>query len=829
MLRLAVQLLLRRIGGAIATLLALTVGVVLLTAMGALLESGLRYQPGPGRYSAADLVVTHRDITVPAKQSDPRTGGTLSLPEGGTVPDALLDRVRRLPGVETAAADHRVTVVAAAPATGHGWSSAALMPYRMVKGEPPTRPDDVVLDTRVAGGAEPGTRARLQVAGTMREFQVTGLADGAGAPSVFFTDVRAAELSGKPGRAAAIGVIAVTGTDLRALAAAVGDLVRPHGADVYTGAERDSAERDPRGIESLLTSLGGTLGGYVMILVVFVVAGTIGLSVRHRRRDLALLRAIAATPGQLRRIVVAEAGVIGLCSAAVGVPVGLLATAWLRDEFVHRGFLPADVPIVVGGFSALVAAAGIVLLAMLSGLVAARRITKIRPVEALSEAAAEPIRNGKIRLLVGVLALAGAGAAAASAGSASAASAADRGFGMLFLSVAAVALLAPWINRVAAWLTAPVLRLFWGASGYLAARNLKANAQATTTVLTALVLSVGFGGSMFFLQDNLARETISQNRAGTLADLALVSPTGLPAAAVADVRRIPGIRAVTGVRHTSVIIAGDMPASVPAQAIDVDGAADTLDLRVISGRLSDLGVDGVAVSRVQAGNAGWKTGQRATFWLGDGTPVTLRVAAIYERGLGFGDITLPRQVVAGHTAKDLDDQILIRTRPGADAATALAELTTRYPGSEVVATTALNRQLAADMALNSWLNEFFIAAMVGYSALAAANAMVMAALSRRQELSVLRLVGVTTNQVKQMVHAEQASLLGVSLVIGGGIAAATLSALVNALTGNPVPYVPLLGWVAVLAGTTLLALGTTVLPIGRLLRIPPVHSIGIKQ
>jgi putative ABC transport system permease protein len=38
-----------------------------------------------------------------------------------------------------------------------------------------------------------------------------------------------------------------------------------------------------------------------------------------------------------------------------------------------------------------------------------------------------------------------------------------------------------------------------------------------------------------------------------------------------------------------------------------------------------------------------------------------------------------------------------------------------------------------------------------------------------------------------------------------------------------------MGWVAVIGGTTLLALLTTVLPVGRLLRIPPVQNIGLRE
>nr|WP_221380049.1 FtsX-like permease family protein [Actinoplanes polyasparticus] len=831
MLRLAAQMLRRRIGSALATLLALTVGVMILATTGALVESGLRYQPTPDQYAAADVVVAHPEQTfVTTLESGDEERQTLELPDGGTVPASLADKIRAVPGVVTVAVDHRVAVVASAPATGHGWSVAALTPYRIIKGDRPSGPGDVVLDARVAGGAEPGARTQLLVAGIRREYRVTGVAEGSGPPSVFFTDNQAALLSAKPDRAAAIGVVAAPQADVEDVEAAVGGLADAVGVQSYAGSDRGRAEQEPGSAQDLLIGVGNSFGGYVVLLVGFVVAGTIGLSVRHRRRELALLRAIAATPGQVRRMIVAEAALLSLAGAAIGIPASLLTTGWVHGQFVERGLVPASFPMVTLGPSALLTAAIVALVAMLAALSAGRRTVRIHPAEALGEAAVEPARTGKLRLTFGLMTLGGAGAVISLTAGAGAEAAMAGAVGMLFLFIIAVSLLAPWINRASAWLLSPVLRALWGPSGYLAAKNLKANAQAMSTVLTALVLSVGFGGSVWFLQDNLQRATVSQTRDGTLAQRVLLSPAGLPDGAAAEIRRIPGVRAATGVRRTSVIVKNpDIFEPIAAQAIDPDNAAATLNLRVTSGRLADLGVDTVAVSRTQAAGSGWKLGRKAELFLGDGTPVTLRVVAVYERGLGFGDVILPRQVVTGHTATNLDDQILIRTEPGADAEKSLTSLAARYPGSTVIDSADLHRQLATDLALNSWLNKLFVAVLVGYAVLAAANTMVMAALSRRRELSLLRLVGVTGRQIKRMILAEQAGLLGVALIIGGGVAATTLITFVRALTGNPVPYVPVWGWLAVLGGTTLLTLTTTILPIGRLLRVPPVHSIGVKE
>ncbi|XMA35860.1 ABC transporter permease [Streptomyces albogriseolus] len=144
-------------------------------------------------------------------------------------------------------------------------------------------------------------------------------------------------------------------------------------------------------------------------------------------------------------------------------------------------------------------------------------------------------------------------------------------------------------------------------------------------------------------------------------------------------------------------------------------------------------------------------------------------------------------------------------------------------------TGALTGELAEDVAVSGWLNKMLVAVLTGYAVLAAANTLVMAALARTRELSLLRLAGVTRGQVKRMVHAEQAGLLGVALLIGAGIAAVTLTSVVRAVTGAGVPHVPAVGWAVLLGGTAALALLATVLPIGRILRTAPVEGIGVRE
>ncbi|MEU4244917.1 FtsX-like permease family protein [Actinoplanes sp. NPDC026619] len=822
MTALAAKLLRHRAGPAVATLIALAVGVMILVAMGTLVESGLRFHPESRLYRSADLVVAHREISYTNKDftGDTETT-TATLPDGGMVDAGLVARIRQVPGVATVAGDDRVIVDAPA-AVGHGWGVHAFTGSAVTAGNAPKAADEVVADVRL--GVTPGNQISLTVAGVPRPYRVSGTTD-TGEAQVFFTDAQAARLSAHPGRFDTIGVLAAPGASKKAVAEAVRQVAA--GATIYAGKDRGEAEQSASLVaRSLLVEAGSAFGGYVILLIVFVVAGTIGLSVRHRRRDLALLRAVAATPGQLRRMLMAETALLSLIAAVLGVPTGLIAARWVHGELIDRGFIPAGFPMAAGWIACLAAVGVAVLVAVIAALLAGRRVTRIKPIEALGEIAVEPKRSGKVRLGFGLVTLIGAGTAGGFAATMSGATAALAGAtGMLYLFVLAVSLLAPWINAFAARLLTPMLSRLWRVSGYLAAKNLRANAQGMATVLTALVLSVGFGGSVWFLQNNLERQTTTQSRAGTLADRVII-PTGGDAAA--EIRELGGVQAATGLRHTSVVVTSfDGVQTAGAQAVDPAGLASTMDLGVTDGNLADLRADTVAVSAMQASSAGWHVGDQVELWLGDGSPAKLRVVAIYRRGLGFGDVTLAKATVAGHLPRNADDEVLVRTGPGADAS--LAAWNSAHPGSVTIDAAARTKQISTDVAIGAWLNKMLIGVMVGYSALAAATTMVMAALARRRELALLQLVGVTRRQIRRMVNAEQAGLLGTAVLIGATIAALTLGSIVRALTGSPIPYVPPLGWVAVLGGVTLLALVTTIWPVRRLLRVPPIDNIGIKE
>src|SRR5262249_57172570 len=123
-------------------------------------------------------------------------------------------------------------------------------------------------------------------------------------------------LRGQVGAVDSRGIFASRGVDLGRLQRRIEEAL-PAGTRTLRGDERGLAEYpEAEGQAADLVALSGVFGGLAVMVAVFVVASTLGLSLQLRRRELALLRAIGATPRQLRRMVRSEAILIALPATA---------------------------------------------------------------------------------------------------------------------------------------------------------------------------------------------------------------------------------------------------------------------------------------------------------------------------------------------------------------------------------------------------------------------------------------------------------------------------------------------------------------------------------
>ena len=306
MLRLAILSARGRLGTFTGALIALFASAVLVMAGGMMLESALRAHPPVERYAAATAVVTGQQIV--------GTDHDVPLGERARVSSALVARIAAVGGVRAAIADVAVpALLGGRSAVVHGWGSAVLTPYVLSAGRSPARPDEVVTGYPAALGS------KLQLASTeaARTVTVVGVARPRHAvrrqAAIFLTDAQAARLAGHPGTVDAIGVLTAPGFDASRLRAAA------HSAVVLTGAARGRAEYpELQEAKTKLIAVTASFGGLALFIAIFVVASTMGLSIQQREREIALLRAVAATPGQVRRMIAWEATIIAVVGSAAG-------------------------------------------------------------------------------------------------------------------------------------------------------------------------------------------------------------------------------------------------------------------------------------------------------------------------------------------------------------------------------------------------------------------------------------------------------------------------------------------------------------------------------
>ncbi|MFD0534891.1 FtsX-like permease family protein [Actinomadura luteofluorescens] len=267
----------------------------------------------------------------------------------------------------------------------------------------------------------------------------------------------------------------------------------------------------------------------------------------------------------------------------------------------------------------------------------------------------------------------------------------------------------------------------------------------------------------------------------------VASGPGLPHGVSESVRLVPGVTAATPVKRTTVVMAVKEMGEKNLRSLNGSGigadAAATMDPGVSSGRLGDLRGGTVALSRDVAG--GLRVGSTAPLWLADGTRIRARVVAVYDRGLGFGDVLLPHDVVAAHSASPLDDRVLVRGRADLSAVTAA------YAGAGTVTPDAFQAGLSQEIRLQGFVSLLVVAAITGFILVGLVTTLATATAARRREFALLRLVGATRRQVLRMLRLEAAIVLGTGIAVGGLIAAVTLTAFAARVTGLPLPSVPL--------------------------------------
>ena len=731
------------------------------------------------------------------------------------LPESVLARVESMPGVAGAygqvegyaqfVARDGKPVPSTVGTIGLGWdSNPQISSLHLVSGNPPTTSDDVVMDASTARnyGFGVGQQVRILSAGSRaaQTFTITGIAQFgtadnlAGATLAAFTLPTAQRLVGETGQFDFIDVIAKPGADKAAVQRSIARAL-PSDAEVVTGQTVISEEQTT--VSQALSSLNTVLLIFALISLfvgAFTIFNTFSIIVGQRTRELALLRVVGASRGQVLRSVLGEAAIVGFVSSALGVALGVAAAVGLKALLGGFGTSLPSGSLTFEPRTAIVGLAVGTLVTVVSAIGPARNAVRIPPVAALTDRATDGAGRSPTRrrllsgttlaiggvLLLGlglskpVVALVGAGAVCIFVG---------------------VAMLAPAIARPLSGLLGRPLAALLGTPGWLGRENSRRSPSRTAQTASALMVGLALVSAMAVFGASYSESATSSVDQAISADL-LISVNGsgqlgdsVPAAAAA----VPGVTATNTVYRDQFEFKSTL---TTLTGVTTQNLADTVILRMKSGSAAALAQGGLLVDSTTATKDHLAVGDTAPIRFAYTGPTTIRIGGIYQSNALIGSFLVSAPYFLAHFRQESPGAVLVSTHgnPGVDAAVTR----TLAPFPTVQAQTRAQFQQSEISQINQLLGLVYalLALAVLIALIGIVNTLMLSVLERTREIGLLRAVGMRRPQVRTMIRSESVILATFGAVIGIVIGTLMGLALVSSLrqqgiTETSVPWVRL--------------------------------------
>ena len=793
------------------------------------------------------------------------------------VADDDLERIRSTPGVAAAAGELAEPVrildddgtTVASRTRGRAWidDPGGLNPLTITTGSAPAD-GDVVLDERTATevGLEVGDTVRLatpsgpverRVVGTSRFGDADSVDDGG---TVSFGADDALEVLGARATGWESVLVRVDGDADRVAEALTGTISGTVGGtsggslEVVTGQEfRESRQALTAGLVDVLRPVLNGFAWVALFVAGFVIANTFAVVVSQRRRELALVRAIGGTPGQVRRSLLAEGVAVGVVASLLGVVAGALLAGGVVRLLEALGFRLPGAGISVGPLLVVGCVTAGTVVTTVSVLAPAIRAGRTRPVEAMRQGAVDGSGTSRVRavaggslLALGLVLLLGVRLGGWTAWLL------GPGALTLFLGVIVGG---PLLARAFARLLSPPARRL-GLTARLAVDNTVRNPRRTATTANALVIGLFLVTVVTTSGEAFKSWATGQLDALSASDF-IVASSGAP---IAD-EVLDGIAATDGVRRTAPVrttaFTGSQGNQTPVSGADVRALQETTGLEVVAGSLDEVAAGRAAAVvdlssfTLEAPDDGTTGGVPPTTFPGDpGSP--------FGGGAGVGDaidVVLPDGdvrsfpvaatlraridslslgvLVSEEAFLDLAGEqpvnlVYVRTEPGAaeQVGLALDELLADYTGVQVVPGNFLGQIVGQVLdfligAVNALLGISVVVALIGI-----VNTTTLSIHERRQELGVVRALGTTRSQVARTVQFESVLVAALGTAVGVGCGVLVGWVLVGSLGGGSVPLA--LNWarLAAIVGVGLLVgVLASVLPARRAVRVEVLEAI----
>lgn len=714
------------------------------------------------------------------------------------IPEATLGVIRGVDGVAYASPgvtgqavvvgkDGKAIAGFGPPALGGSWDpDDKQSPLTLRSGRAPAAPDEVVLTAYTAEKADVGIGddVRIVAAGGTDTYRIVGIAqyrDGnrdslGGETYAAFTIPEAQRMLNVPNGYSIIDVRGTGGISDDRLKQRI-EQVTGADTEVLTNAELNAEQTSAikQGLGFFNTFLL-VFAGVALFVGAFIIANTFSILVAQRTRELALLRALGASRGQVTRSVLAEAFVVGLLSSAVGLAGGIGLSYGLQALFSVLGQGFPDGPTKIEPRTVVVALIVGVGVTCAAALFPARKAAKIAPVAAMRDSAIpdKPLRR---QATVGVV-LAAGGAVAMFIGL-TGGPLQVLGLGV-FLVFLGIALLSPVLSRpVVAVLGAVLGRSI---TGRLGRDNASRNPRRTAATAAALMIGLALVGAIGVIGAS-AKASIKDLVQGTGADFIIQSSIQFGAAsgvsddAMAKIADVPGVDSVSSLAFDQAHVNGT--GSTDGVQAANDGYVSTiLGLTAVDGAVNRVPDGSVLLSESFAQDRKLKVGQRLELIYTTGKGSTLTVAGIFKDNSLANSLIVP----ISERAKffDTDVQIaFVAVADGGDKATvrtSLDKALAAYPTLDVQDQSEFTAQQTAQIDQIIVVFQGFLVLAIVIAAIGIVNTLALSVLERTRELGMLRAIGMTRRQVKRMVRTESViialfgALLGVVVGVGFGIA-----------------------------------------------------------
>lgn len=637
----------------------------------------------------------------------------------------------------------------------------------------PETAGEIAIDAGTAStqGWGVGDRVGLVLDGPVEYPEVVGtfglgdLDNLAGASVVVLDRDTALARLGTDGEFTAAYALAADGIDeaelIAAIAAELGD-----GFTVQTAAEVVAEQQEAFGPFIEVFSIALLVFAVIALLVgSFLIFNTFTIVLAGRLRELALLRAVGASRGQLFGSVLGEAALVGAVGGALGAAFGLLVARGLQLVLGGIGIeLPGELVVLPRTVGTAIAVGTVI--TVLAAIVPARRAVSIPPVAALTEVAvATPAGRGLVRTALGVVLLV-AGAAALARTLFAGAGTVSLGGGAvaLFLGVAALSSLI--VRPLAVLLGGPSAAL--GVSGELARANATRNPRRTAATASALMIGLALVSFVSIFAASLQGTLRSTIEGSFLSDAIVQSATlaGIPDAALDAVVAVDDVEVVAAAAAGQVEL-GDRSALLGVMALDELRAV--LDLDVTDGSLDGLATGGVALTEAFAGDLGLVAGDEVSAMLPDGEAL-LPVAAVFDGGgidvSGFLDLGTWHGH-GGTTSVVFNAYVLFDADADAGEVYAAVEAALEpFPQVRVFDQAGFADALAAQLDQFIGVVLALLALSVVVALLGIVNTLALSVVERTREIGLLRAVGMTRPQVRRMVRTEAISVALIGATLG---------------------------------------------------------------